>query len=117
MWCPVSEGRPNGKLGYQTVQMIATMAANRSPKHNAAFNSFKRVYSRVDDAKGKGPEPNRRTTLILAPASLLQQVRFNKFCQLGNIFKAWYCFSGVRSSMIKQPQEPSASTCIMARIN
>lgn len=56
--------------------MIATMAVNQPPpRTNSEFAFFKKSYTATNNAKGKGPEPDRRTTLVLAPASLLQQVR------------------------------------------
>ncbi|KAL5520215.1 hypothetical protein ACEPAG_9428 [Sanghuangporus baumii] len=55
----------------KTIQMIATMVFNRPPSRTVEFEFFER--RRLDKGKAKEVQQERKTTLVLAPASLLQQ--------------------------------------------
>ena len=53
--------------------MIATMAANRSPR-TISLESDLSECLQSENGKGKQKQKERRTTLVIAPACLLQQV-------------------------------------------
>ncbi|KAL5479086.1 hypothetical protein ACEPAI_2374 [Sanghuangporus weigelae] len=54
----------------KTIQMIATMVFNRPPSRTVEYDFFER---HLDKGKAKEVQQERKTTLVLAPASLLQQ--------------------------------------------
>ncbi|KAL5496134.1 hypothetical protein ACEPAH_3051 [Sanghuangporus vaninii] len=55
----------------KTIQMIATMVFDRPPPRTVEYDFFERRH--LDKGKAKEVQQERKTTLVLAPASLLQQ--------------------------------------------